>query len=85
MFSAPMPLTSSSAIDTETTGILSAVRPAFVYSLKNATLVSPLRVLNTTSGLAALTLVTIVANVGVAERRVLLADDLDAVGRRRTP
>ena len=56
-----MPPTSSSAMDTETTGIASAVRPTFLYSLKNATLESPLRVLNTASAPAPLTLLTIVA------------------------
>ena len=49
MYCAPMPLTSSSAIDTETTGIVAAVSPAFLYCLKNATLQSPLSVLNTAS------------------------------------
>ena len=60
MFCAPMPLTSSSAIDTETTGIFCGVRPALVYSLKNATLESPLRVLNTAPASDARTLLTMV-------------------------
>ena len=57
-----MPPTSSSAMDTETTGIFSAVRPTFLYCLKNATLESPLRVLKTASAPEALTLLTIVEN-----------------------
>ena len=60
MLSMPMPPTSSSAIDTLSTGIASAVRPAFLYSLKNATFESPLRVLNTASASALLTFETMV-------------------------
>ena len=55
-----MPPTSSSAIDTETTGVVSALRPTFLYSLKNATFESPLSVLNTASAPEPLSLVTIV-------------------------
>ncbi len=57
-----MPLTSSSAIETDSTGIASAVSPADLYSLKKATLLSPLRVLKTASAPAALTLLTMVPN-----------------------
>ncbi len=55
-----MPPTSSSAIETETTGMSSAERPALLYSLKKATLESPLSVLKTASAPAAFTLLTIV-------------------------
>lgn len=55
-----MPPTSSSAIDTDITGMVSAVRPALRYSLKKATLESPLRVLKTASALALRTLPTMV-------------------------
>ena len=60
MFCTPMPPTSSSAIDTDTTGIACGVRPTFLYSRKNATLESPLRVLNTASASAVRTLLTMV-------------------------
>ncbi len=56
----PTPPTSSSAIDTDTTGIVSGPSPAFLYSLKNATLESGSSVLNTASAPADLTLLTMV-------------------------
>ena len=80
-----MPLTSSSAIDTETTGMSSAVRPAPLNCLKNATLLSPLSVLKTTSGLAALTLLMIVPNSVWPSGVYSSPSDVHAVGRRRTP
>ncbi len=60
MFCTPMPPTSSSAMDTDTTGMSCGVRPTFLYSRKNATFESPLSVLNTASASALRTLLTIV-------------------------
>jgi hypothetical protein len=57
-----MLLTSSSAIDTDTTGMAAAVSPADLYSLKKATLLSPLSVLKTALAPDDLTLLTIVEN-----------------------
>lgn len=52
-----MPRTSSSATDTDMTGMSLALTPASLSCLKNATLLSPLRVLKTASGSASLTFV----------------------------
>ena len=60
MLSAPMPRTSSSATLTDITGRSAALKPASLYCLKKATLLSPFRVLNTASGLAALILLSTV-------------------------
>ena len=57
MFSAPMPVISSSATLTEMIGSSSGVIPASLSCLKKATLESPFSVLKTTSGSAALILV----------------------------
>ena len=81
MFSTPMPPISSSATETDTVWIWSGVLPLALSSLKKATLLSPFSVLNTMSGSASRTLDTIVAHVRVAERQVVLADDLQAVRR----
>lgn len=53
-----MPLTSSSATDTDMTGIWSALIPVLLSCLKNATLLSPFKVLKTASGFASTILLT---------------------------
>ena len=57
----PTPRTSSSAVETEITGSVLASRPASLNCLQKATLVSPLIVWKTASGLAFLILLIVVA------------------------
>ena len=85
MLSAPMPPTSSSAMETESTGSPVGGAAGVLELLEERHVAVAVEGVEHASGLAALTLLTIVLKSVCAERRVLLADDRHAVGRRVAP
>ena len=85
MLSAPMPRTSSSAIETETIGILSAVQARVLELLEERDVAVAVERVEHASGLAALILLTIVANSVSPSGGYSSPDDLHAVGLGRRP